>query len=69
MNWDRVACSWKLMTRKLKAQWGKPTDYDLTVIDGQQLVDRIQERYRIAKDQTERGLPHSSSRNRMQDEG
>jgi uncharacterized protein YjbJ (UPF0337 family) len=44
------------MTGKAKEQWGKLTDDDFTVINGQQdqLVGRIQERYGIAKDEAER---------------
>ena len=44
------------MTGKVKEQWGKLTDDDLTVIGGKQdqLVGRLQERYGIAKDEAER---------------
>jgi uncharacterized protein YjbJ (UPF0337 family) len=39
----------------VKKQWGKLTDDDLSVIDGQrdQLVGKIQERYGIAKEEAE----------------
>jgi uncharacterized protein YjbJ (UPF0337 family) len=45
-----------LSIAKAKEQWGELTEDDLTVINGQQdqLVDRIQERYRIAKNEAER---------------
>ena len=50
MNWDRVEGNWKQFAGKVKEKWGKLTDDDLQVIDGQQdqLVGRIQERYGIA---------------------
>jgi uncharacterized protein YjbJ (UPF0337 family) len=48
--------NWKQITGKVKEQWGKLTEDDLTVINGKQdqLVGRVQERYRIAKDEAER---------------
>jgi len=56
MNWDRVSGNWKQMTGRVKEQWGKLTEDDLTVIDGQhdQLVGRIQVRYGIARDEAAR---------------
>ena len=53
MNWDRVEGNWKQFTGKVKEKWGKLTDDDLQVINGQQdqLVGRIQERYGVAKDE------------------
>ena len=52
MDWNRVEGSWKDMKGKVKEQWGKLTDDDLTIINGQrdQLEGKIQERYGIAKD-------------------
>ena len=52
MDWDRIEGNWKLMKGKVKEQWGKLTDDDLNVIDGQrvQLEGKIQERYGLAKD-------------------
>jgi uncharacterized protein YjbJ (UPF0337 family) len=56
MNWDTIKGNWKQMVGSAKTQWGKLTDDDLTVIEGQRdkLVGRIQERYGIAKDEAER---------------
>jgi uncharacterized protein YjbJ (UPF0337 family) len=56
MNWDRVEGNWKQFTGKVKEQWGKLTDDDITVIGGKQdqLVGRIQERYGVAKDEAEK---------------
>ena len=50
--WDRVEGSWKEFTGKVKEQWGKLTDDDLTVIAGKrdQLSGKIQERYGYASD-------------------
>jgi uncharacterized protein YjbJ (UPF0337 family) len=56
MNWDRVEGNWKQFTGKVKEKWGKLTDDDLQVINGQQdqLVGRIQERYGVAKDEAQK---------------
>ncbi len=53
--WDRIEGSWKEMTGKVKEQWGKLTDDDLTVVAGKrdQLAGKIQERYGYAKDKAE----------------
>ncbi|CAH0261283.1 CsbD family protein [Roseomonas sp. CECT 9278] len=55
MNSDQIAGNWKQLTGKVKEQWGKLTDDDITVVEGQrdQLVGRIQERYGIAKEKAE----------------
>jgi uncharacterized protein YjbJ (UPF0337 family) len=52
MDWNRVEGNWKQAKGKVKEQWGKLTDDDLTFIDGKrdQLEGRIQERYGIQKD-------------------
>jgi uncharacterized protein YjbJ (UPF0337 family) len=36
MNWDRVEGNWKQVAGKVKEQWGKLTDDDITVINGRQ---------------------------------
>lgn len=56
MNWDRVQGNWKQLTGRVKEQWGKLTEDDITVINGKQdqLVGRIQERYGVAKDEAQR---------------
>ena len=55
MNEDTIKGNWKQMTGKVKEQWGKLTDDDMTVIDGKrdQLVGKIQERHGILKDAAE----------------
>lgn len=58
MNWDRVAGNWQQFTGSIKTQWGKLTDDDLAMINGQRdvLAGKIQERYGIAKDAAESQL-------------
>ena len=53
---DEVGGNWKQVKGKVKEQWGKLTDDDMTVIEGKrdQLVGKIQERYGYAKDQAEK---------------
>ena len=52
MNEDRIKGQWKQLKGKLKTQWGKLTDDDLDVAEGnaQYLAGKVQERYGIAKD-------------------
>jgi uncharacterized protein YjbJ (UPF0337 family) len=52
MDWNRVEGNWKQAKGKVKEQWGKLTDDDLTFIAGKrdQLEGKIQERYGIQKD-------------------
>ncbi len=56
MNWDTIKGNWKQAEGKVKEQWGKLTDDDLTMIAGKrdQMVGRLQERYGIAKDEAEK---------------
>lgn len=56
MNQDRIAGNWQQFKGKVKEQWGRLTDDDLTVIEGhaEQLAGKIQERYGIARDEAER---------------
>jgi uncharacterized protein YjbJ (UPF0337 family) len=58
MNWDIAAGNWKSFKGKVKEQWGKLTDDDLTRIEGKrdQLIGRVQQRYGIAKDEAERQI-------------
>lgn len=52
MNSDQMKGKWKQMKGSVKERWGKLTDDDLDVIDGQQdqLIGTIQERYGIARE-------------------
>ena len=55
MDWEQTKGRWNQMKGVVKKQWGKLTDDDLSVIDGErdQLVGKIQERYGIAKEEAE----------------
>lgn len=56
MNDDRIKGQWKQLAGRLKAKWGKLTDDDLTIAEGnsEYLAGRIQERYGIAKDEAKK---------------
>jgi uncharacterized protein YjbJ (UPF0337 family) len=56
MNSDQIKGNWKQFVGKAKEKWGKLTDNDWQVVEGKrdQLVGRIQERYGIAREETER---------------
>lgn len=52
MNGDTIKGNWTQFKGKVKEQWGKLTDDDLDVINGQreQLVGRLQEREGIERE-------------------
>jgi uncharacterized protein YjbJ (UPF0337 family) len=56
MNSDQLAGKWKQVKGSVKQQWGKLTEDDLDVINGQQesLVGKLQERYGIAKEEAQK---------------
>lgn len=56
MNNDTIKGQWKQLSGKFKARWGKLTDDDLQVAEGNAdyLVGKIQERYGIARDEAQR---------------
>ena len=58
MDWNCVEGNWKQVKGKVKEQWGKLTDDDLSTINGRrdQLEGKIQERYGYAKDQVRKEL-------------
>lgn len=58
MNEDKVKGQWKQLRGKVKARWGKLTDDDLDVADGNAdyLTGRLQERYGIARDEARKQL-------------
>ena len=64
MNWDRIEGNWKQFKGKVKSEWGKLTDDDLTFLDGKKdsLVGKIQERYGIERDEAERRVDDWSRR-------
>ena len=56
MNKDIISGKWKQLAGKAKVTWGKLTDDDFDVAEGNRdyLIGRVQERYGIAKDEAER---------------
>jgi uncharacterized protein YjbJ (UPF0337 family) len=58
MNWDQIEGKWKQARGAVKQKWGKLTDDDLDVIDGQKdmLVGKIQERYGISKEEAQKQI-------------
>jgi uncharacterized protein YjbJ (UPF0337 family) len=56
MNSDQLQGKWKQVKGSIKEHWGKLTDDDVDIINGQsdQLVGRVQERYGIAKKEAQR---------------
>ena len=58
MNWDVIEGNWKQFKGKVKSQWGKLTDDDLTTLSGKkdELAGKLQERYGWKKDEAEREL-------------
>lgn len=66
MNSDQLQGKWKQMKGSVKERWGKLTDDDVDIINGQndQLVGKIQEKYGIAKEEAQRQVDewmHSGS--------
>ncbi|MGH8145671.1 MAG: CsbD family protein [Rhodanobacteraceae bacterium] len=63
MNKDRIAGQWKQLQGRMKQQWGKLTDDDFSVADGNTdyLVGKVQERYGIARDEAEAQVREFSS--------
>jgi uncharacterized protein YjbJ (UPF0337 family) len=58
MNWDQVEGKWKQYKGQLQTKWGKLTDSDFDVIQGnrQQLVGKIQEYYGVTKENAEKQI-------------
>jgi uncharacterized protein YjbJ (UPF0337 family) len=56
MNWDRIEGNCKEFKGKARTQWGKLTDDDLDVIEGNrdQLEGRIQQQYGYDRDRAKR---------------
>ena len=55
MNADILAGKWKQVQGEVKKQWGKLTDDDLVMVEGQKdkLVGLVQERYGYAREKAE----------------
>lgn len=60
MNTDILSGKWKQVKGEVKKQWGKLTDDDLAIVEGQQdkLIGLLQERYGYAQEQAEREVDH-----------
>jgi uncharacterized protein YjbJ (UPF0337 family) len=58
MNWEQIRGNWEQAKGELKVRWGKLTDDDLAMIDGQRdkLIGRLQEIYGITKEEAQRQL-------------
>jgi uncharacterized protein YjbJ (UPF0337 family) len=58
MNWDQVAGNWKQIQGALMRKWGKLTNDDLAVANGDRtaLAGRLQQRYGMEKEEAERQL-------------
>jgi uncharacterized protein YjbJ (UPF0337 family) len=56
MNNDRAAGAWKQIKGKVKEQWGKLTDDEISQLEGhsEQLAGKLQERYGMAREEAER---------------
>ncbi|KRF02100.1 hypothetical protein ASG87_11500 [Frateuria sp. Soil773] len=56
MNEDTIKGQWKQLSGSIRKQWGKLTDDDLTVAEGnaEYLAGKVQERYGVARDEAER---------------
>jgi uncharacterized protein YjbJ (UPF0337 family) len=56
MNTDKIKVNWKQFVGKAKVKWGQLTDDDWKIVEGKrdQLVGKVQERYRIAREEAER---------------
>jgi uncharacterized protein YjbJ (UPF0337 family) len=51
MNWDRIQLDWMIFKDKVRDNWIKLTDEDVTRIGGRrdELIDRLRARYGFAK--------------------
>ncbi len=58
MNRDRMEGSWDQVKGGVQKMWGKLTNDDLAVIEGdrKQLSGKIQERYGIAQDEAQKQI-------------
>jgi uncharacterized protein YjbJ (UPF0337 family) len=63
MNEDKVKGQWKQIAGKAKAKWGKLTDDDLKIAEGnsEYLAGKIQERYGVARDEAKKQVKDFSS--------
>ena len=64
MNWDRIEGDWKQISGKVKQQWGKLTDDDVTKLNGkrEELEGALQARYGYTKDQVKKEIDDWSAK-------
>jgi uncharacterized protein YjbJ (UPF0337 family) len=65
MNNDRIQGSWEQVKGNVQKAWGKLTNDDLDVIEGDRkvLAGKLQERYGIAQDEAEKQIDDWNSKN------
>jgi uncharacterized protein YjbJ (UPF0337 family) len=70
MNSDQLKGKWKQLKGSVKERWGKLTDDDLEVINGQseQLIGPIQERYGIARDVAQKQVDEWNAEDKRESE-
>jgi uncharacterized protein YjbJ (UPF0337 family) len=58
MNWDQIQGNWLIFKGKLRQNWVKLTDEDITRINGrrEELAARLQERYGFARAEADREI-------------
>jgi len=58
MNWDQIEGNWLHFKGKLRHNWAKLTDEDITRINGRrdELAARLQERYGFARAEADREI-------------
>ena len=63
MDWNTIAGNWNEAKGKVKSQWGKLTDDDLTYVEGKRdrLLGLLQQKYGMAKDKAEEQLNQFTS--------
>lgn len=64
MNNDRIQGSWEQVKGNVQKAWGKLTNDDLDVIEGNRkvLAGKLQERYGIAQDEAEKQIDDWNSK-------
>lgn len=67
MNSDILKGNWKQFRGEIQKQWGKLTNDDMDVVNGEydKLVGRLQERYGWEKERAERELTNYFDRERI----
>jgi uncharacterized protein YjbJ (UPF0337 family) len=57
-NWEQIAGKWKQVRGEAKKKWGKLTDDELMLVDGNRdiLAGKIQEKYGIAKEEVNKQI-------------